>query len=215
MLLNRNSKLVVIGDSITDSGRSQPVGEGLFDAIGKGWVSLADALVSAAHPDHNLRIVNMGTSGNTVRDLKRRWQSDVIDLKPDWVAIMIGANDVWRQFDSPLRPEQHVYIEEYESTLGDLITSTLPAVDGIILITPFYIEPNRFDPMRAQMDRYGDVVKRLALRHDLTLVDTQSAFDAVLGNYYPATISWDRIHPNGIGNAVIARAFLKAIDFEW
>ena len=205
----------MIGDSITDSGRTQPVGEGLSDAIGRGWVSLVDGLLSVAHHDANFRIVNMGTSGNTVRDLKRRWQTDVLDLKPDWVTIMIGANDVWRQFDSPLRTEQHVYIEEYESTLGDLISTTLPAVDGIILMTPFYIEPNRFDPMRAQMDRYGDVVKRLALRHDLTLVDTQAAFDAVLGSYYPATISWDRIHPNNIGNAVIARAFLKAIDFQW
>lgn len=215
MLLSRNSKLIMIGDSITDSGRSHPVGEGLNDSAGRGYVAMVDSLLGAAHPEDNIRVVNMGISGNTVRDLKRRWQNDVIDLNPDWISIMIGANDVWRQFDSPLRTEQHVYIEEYEATLDGLIATTLPKVQGIILMTPFYIEPNRFDPMRAQMDRYGDVVKRLALRHDVTLVDTQAAFDAVLGVYYPATLSWDRVHPSGVGNAVIARAFLKEIDFEW
>lgn len=215
MLLSKNSKLVMIGDSVTDAGRTQPVGEGLFDALGHGYVALIDSLLGSAHASDSIRVVNMGTSGNTVRDLKRRWQTDVVDQKPGWVSVMIGANDVWRQFDSPLRPEQHVYIEEYEATLDHLITNTLPSVQGMILMTPFYIEPNRFDPMRAQMDRYGDVVKRLALRHDLVLVDTQAAFDAVLGVYYPATLSWDRIHPNNVANGVLARAFLKAIDFAW
>ena len=33
MQLAKHSKLVMIGDSITDCGRKQPVGEGLFEAI--------------------------------------------------------------------------------------------------------------------------------------------------------------------------------------
>ena len=35
--------------------------------------------------------------------------TDVLDLKPDWLSIMIGINDVWRQFDNPTEPELHVY----------------------------------------------------------------------------------------------------------
>jgi hypothetical protein len=31
-----------------------------------------------------------------------------------------------------------------------------------VLMTPYYIEPNRADPMRAMMDRYGEVVRQLA-----------------------------------------------------
>lgn len=33
-----NSKLLMIGDSITDCGRAQPVGEGMNDALGRGYV---------------------------------------------------------------------------------------------------------------------------------------------------------------------------------
>jgi len=215
MLLERNSKLLFIGDSITDAGRAQPVGEGLGDALGRGYVAMVDALLGACHPEAAIRVVNMGTGGHTVRDLKKRWHADVTAQNPDWVAVMIGVNDVWRQFDSPLRPETHVYIEEYESTLNDLIERTMPAVHGMILMTPFYMEANHFDPMRAQIDRYGDVVKRLALRHDVVLVDVQKAFDGVLGSYYPATLGWDRVHPGAVGCAVIARAFLKTIDMQW
>ena len=38
MLIEKNSKLIMIGDSVTDCDRAKPVGEGLFEAIGKGYV---------------------------------------------------------------------------------------------------------------------------------------------------------------------------------
>ena len=62
---------------------------------------MVDALLGAVYPERMIRVINMGVSGNTTRDLKARWQTDVLDLKPDWLSIMIGANDVWRQYDSP------------------------------------------------------------------------------------------------------------------
>jgi lysophospholipase L1-like esterase len=209
------NKLVMIGDSITDTERARPVGEGLRDALGKGYVALIDALLGAVYPDHALRVVNMGISGNTVRDLEARWQTDVLDLKPDWLSVMIGANDVWRQYDSPTRPEKQVPLEEYEQRLEALVARTKAEVKGLVLMTPFYIEPSRTDAMRAQMDRYGAAVKAIARRQSAILVDTQAAFDEVLKHYYPATIAWDRVHPNAVGSMVLARAFVNAIGFSW
>ncbi len=215
MKLQKNSKLVMIGDSITDGGRTQPVGEGLFDALGKGYVSAVDALLGAAYPELGVRVVNMGISGNTVRDLSARWQTDVLDLKPDWLSVMIGTNDVWRQFDSPRQTEWHVLPEEYTQTLDALIARTRPSVPNIVLMTPFYLEPNRADPMRRRMDEYGAIVKAAAAKHGTLFADTQAAFDAVLTAYYPATLAWDRVHPTQTGQMVLARAFLSAVDFVW
>ena len=176
--LQKAEKLVMIGDSITDVGRAKPIGEGRADdALGRGYVMMVDALLGAVYPERLIRVINMGISGNTTRDLKARWQKDVLDLKPDWVSIMIGANDVWRQYD---------------------------------------IEPNRQDAMRATMDRYGAVVKKVAAATaGSVFVDVQAAFDRLLTTYYPATINWDRVHPNNTGSALIARAFLTAIGFDW
>ncbi|WP_038476177.1 SGNH/GDSL hydrolase family protein [Fimbriimonas ginsengisoli] len=215
MKLDRNDKWLFIGDSITDCGRAQPVGEGLFGALGSGYVQMVAGLLAATYPEGNHRVVNMGNSGNTVRDLKGRWQRDVFDQKPDWLSVMIGTNDVWRQFDSPTQPEIHVPIDEYEATYEELIDLTKGSVQGLILATPFYIEPNRNDPMRREMDRYGEVVKRLAAKHSAIFVDTQAAFDETMKSIYPATIAWDRVHPNYIGVAVLAKAFLDAIQFDW
>ncbi|HEY3376113.1 MAG TPA: SGNH/GDSL hydrolase family protein [Armatimonadota bacterium] len=215
MKIARQQKLVMIGDSVTDCGRAQPAGEGLFEAIGKGYVAQVDALLGSTYPDRAIRVVNMGNSGNTVRDLKARWERDVIEQHPDWLSIMIGVNDVWRQFDLPRQPETHVYLDEYTQTLDELVATTKSRVKGLVLMTPYYIESNPQDAMRAQMDRYGAAVKAIAAKHDTLFVDTQAAFNRVLEHCHSAAISWDRVHPNHIGHMTLARAFLQAVEFVW
>ncbi len=215
MKLQNQAKLVMIGDSITDADRKRPEGEGLFGALGRGYVAQIDALLQAAYPERLIRVVNQGESGNTVRSLQARWQRDVLDKHPDWLSIMIGINDVWRQFDLPWQTEEHVLLPEYAATLEDLIRQARPHVQGLVLMTPFFIEPNRGDAMRAQMDRYGDVVRELAEKYDAVFVDVQAAFEEMLHAVHPGAVAWDRIHPTQAGHMVIARAFLKALDFAW
>jgi lysophospholipase L1-like esterase len=215
MIFSPERKLVMIGDSITDYERKRPVGEGLGEAIGHSYVMLIDALLKSTYPASRIRIVNMGNSGDTVRDLKRRWRTDVLELNPDWVSILIGANDVWRQFDSPLRPETHVYVEEYEETLEQLIRFTEKEVEGIILMTPYYMEPNPEEPMRKMMDCYAEAVKRQAEKHGCILVDLQKRFNDYLRYYSAQSITWDRLHPDVVGHMIIAKAFLDAMGFEW
>ncbi len=215
MKLGANQKFLLIGDSITDCGRKQPVGEGRDDALGKGYVAQVNAMLLAAHPELAVRVVNMGTSGNTVRSLRDRWQRDVLELRPDWLSVMIGINDVWRQFDQPFQHEIHVHIEEYETTLRQLIGEVRPSLQGLVLLPPYYLEPNRSDPMRAMMDRYGQVVRRIAAEQGAIFVDVQAAFDRALEHVYPAALAWDRVHPNAAGHMVITHALLEALGFSW
>lgn len=215
MLLEQNDKLVMIGDSVTDMGRARPVGEGLAGAIGDSYVSLVEGLFQATCPEKRIRVINMGCSGNTVVDLKERWQTDVFDLKPDWLSIMIGINDVWRQFDTPLQTEKHVLPERYGNILEELVAATKPTVKGIVLMTPYYIEPNPQDAMRARMDEYGAMVKKIAQKYNTVFVDTQAYFNEACKYVHPNAFTWDRVHPNRMGHMVIARAFMEAIGYQW
>ena len=215
MLLQKQQKLVMIGDSITDAGRTQPIAEGLGDPLGRGYVTMVEALMGSTYPQLAIRIVNVGTSGHTTRDLKARWKKDVLDLKPDWVSCMIGTNDVWRQFDLPRQKEIHVLPDEYRANLDALVEQTRPLVKGFVLMTPFFIEINRADAMRKRTDEYGAIVKEVAKKYDAVCVDTQAAFDRVQEHYYSATLSWDRVHPNQTGHMVLARAFLNGIGYQW
>lgn len=215
MKITPGAKLLFLGDSITDAGRTRPVGEGLFDPMGKGYVNIVAGLLGTCYPADNIRVVNMGVSGDTVRRLKARWKTDVVELKPDWLVIMIGVNDVWRQFDMPLITEEHVGIDEYEKTLDELTGKGKKLGKGLVLMAPHYIEPNRKDAMRATMDKYGAVVKKIAKKHGAIFVDTQAAFDRVLVHCHPNALAWDRVHPNVVGHSIIAKAFLDAVGFAW
>jgi len=210
-----HSKIVFIGDSITDADRARPIGEGLFNALGTGFVRDIDALIQATYPERKIRIVNMGTSGNTVLDLKSRWDTDLVNLNPNIVVITIGINDVWRQFDSPFKVEEHVLLPKYKETLEGLVDHTLKTGAQVILQTPFYIEPLRQDLMRAKMDDYGEAVKRIAVSHQLKIVDTQAAFDRELTHHHSSYLAWDRVHPTPVGTMILARAFLETVGFEW
>ncbi len=216
MLLQQGQKLLFIGDSITDCDRAKPAGEGLFGALGRGYVSIVDALLQAVYPELGVRVVNTGIGGNTVVNLEARWQEDVLDRKPDWLSIMIGTNDVWRQYDTPFVKEWHVYKPEYEATLRRLVSATKPLLSGgLVLMTPFYIESNENDAMRRTMDEYGAIVRRVADDSGALFVDTQAAFNEVLRELYAATLAWDRVHPTQAGHMVLARAFLNKIGFQW
>ena len=214
MLIGKDEKLVIQGDSITDCGRTRPVAEGLFDPLGRGYATFVDAMLCDAYPELGIRVVNVGCSGDTTRELKKRWQTDTLDLKPDWLSILIGVNDVWRQFDSPRIPEHHVGLEEYEKNYDELLAQTRPLLKGLVLMTPYFIEPNRQDPMRVRMEQYADVTRKLAKKYDAVLVDLQAAFDRRLQYCHPMAITWDRIHPNQAGHMTIARAMLKALGFD-
>lgn len=121
MIFDNMDRIVFAGDSVTDMGSAQPVGEGLFDNLGKSYVRVIDNMLAAYYPEVFLRVTNSGISGNTSRDLIARFDRDVVDLKPDWVSICIGINDVWRQFDSPALTDLCVLPDEYEKNVENMI----------------------------------------------------------------------------------------------
>ncbi|MFD1673485.1 SGNH/GDSL hydrolase family protein [Alicyclobacillus fodiniaquatilis] len=215
MNLEAGSKLLMIGDSITDCGRNWPVGESPFGGLGNGYVSLVDAALRGVYPEQGVRVVNMGVGGNTVRDLKARWQTDVIALQPDYLTIMIGINDVWRHFDQPMVMESHVDATTYHDTLLELVSSTKAQVKRLFLLSPFYLETNQTDPMRKMTDEYRALMQQVAGEAKVDFVDVQADFDNVMKHLYTSSLSGDRVHPNLTGHGIIARAFLRHIEFDW
>jgi lysophospholipase L1-like esterase len=213
MKIEQNSRLLFIGDSITDCGRAVPVGE--CNGLGNGYVSMVNAFLQAYYPKRKIRVTNMGTSGNTVRDLKARWQHDVIPLAPDWLSIMIGINDVWRHFDSALQPEIQVSLQEYRSTLLALTREIRPSLKGLVIMAPYFLETNTEEPMRQMMDVYSRAAAEVAQEVGAIYVDIQSVFDCYLETQHSMSLSGDRIHPNLTGHLLIAQAFLCAVDFDW
>ena len=83
-------KIIVFqGDSITDAGRAKDNDI----SVGVGYANLVKAHLSANEP-YQYQFYNRGISGNRVVDLYARIKIDMINLKPDYMSILIGVNDV-------------------------------------------------------------------------------------------------------------------------
>jgi lysophospholipase L1-like esterase len=203
MKIAKGATVLFTGDSITDCGRARPVGKGA--GLGNGYV----AVVQDRLKDNV--ILNTGISGHTVRDLAARWDNDVINLKPDWLSIMIGTNDVWRQFD---KRGIGVLPTDYKATYRSLLTRVRPNLKGgLVLMTPFLVEANEAEPMRARMDEYRQIVIELAGEFGAYLVDTQAMYNYhMLQGSTVKDIAGDRVHPSPTGHKIMAETWLSTIS---
>lgn len=208
VVFQAGQRLVFIGDSITDAGRRQPI----TAPFGNGYVHLARAFLVARYPALGLAIVNQGIGGNTVRDLAGRWEQDVVALRPDWLSVKIGINDVWRTVAG--RQADAVPLDEYAGTYERLLSRAAEAIGArLILMEPYVIEADRADPFRVLIDQYIPVVHQLAERFGAILIRTQDAFDEALRAQPARYWADDRVHPNAPGHAVIARAWLRGVGY--
>ena len=215
MIFQNNDRIVFAGDSVTDMGSTNPIGEGLCENVGRGYVRLVESFLSAYYPEILTRVTNAGISGNTSRDLLARFDRDVVSLNPDWVSVCIGINDVWRQFDCPAIPDGHVMPEEYRNNVEEMILKVKDKVKGIFILSPYYIESNHDDFMRKRMDEYVEISKELAEKHGCKFVDFQKVFENYCKIRHSAYLAWDRVHPNQVGSMLMAKAFLEQCDFDF
>ena len=215
MIFQNMDRIVFSGDSVTDMGSANPVGEGLFDNVGHSYVRIIENMLAVYYPEIKIRVTNSGISGNTSRDLLARFDRDVVDLNPDWVSICIGINDVWRQFDSPAIPDCHVMPDEYAKNLETMILKVKDKVKGVFVLTPYIMEPNSEDMMRSRMNEYVQICSDLAQKYGCIFVDFQKMYEDYCRLRHSSYIAWDRIHPNQIGATLMAREFLKKCDFDY
>ena len=85
--LKPGDTIVAIGDSITAAG---------------GYLRDIDAVLAQQYPELKIpKVVNKGIGGQKAEDLVKRFDNDVVKLKPAVVTISIGINDVWHRLNQP------------------------------------------------------------------------------------------------------------------
>jgi lysophospholipase L1-like esterase len=99
--------------------------------------------------------------------------------------------------------------------LKELVSTTKDSIQGLVVMTPYYIHADRADRMRSMMDQYSDAVREIAEEQKVILVDTQAEFDRVMRIRAAKSLAEDHIHVNLVGHMILARAFLNALGFEW
>ncbi len=202
----KGDKIILIGDSITDAGRlSDP------EQVGDGYYRLIRDYYLASFPELNLQFINKGVGGNRVTDLFDRWQDDVIALQPNWVSVMIGINDVWRQLDSP--GIEQVYPNDFERIYTDILTKLKEQTDAkIILMEPTIIEENLASKGNHLLVDYVQIVNDLAVKFDALLVPTNKVFRQYVEGGYDNNLTTDHVHMNSIGNMLLAKTWIETVQ---
>nr|WP_173917605.1 SGNH/GDSL hydrolase family protein [Halobacillus sp. Marseille-Q1614] len=199
------SKIILIGDSITDSHRGTD-----SEDLGDGYVRLLRDYYITFFPEKELDFVNKGVSANRITDLKQRWQRDVIDVKPDWVSISIGINDVWRQLDNPeinqVDPDQFLSI--YKKLLKQVADET---DSQIILMQPTVIEEDADSKGNQLLKDYVEIVDKLAKDYQAILVPTHEAFITQIEKNSSVPLTTDGVHMTSTGNMLMARTWIEAV----
>lgn len=206
MKIPADSRVLFIGDSITDCGRDRDNGSDL----GRGYPLFVAGLYTAAHPNANVEFINRGRSGDRARDLRDRWAEDCVKVEPDVVSIMIGVNDTWRRYDEG----QITSLPDYERNYREILCQTRDIVGAqLVLIEPFLLPVRSAQhEWRTDLDPRIAAVRRLALEFGTALVTADGALASAAAASSAEIWCADGVHPTPAGHALLAREWLAVVD---
>ncbi len=205
--LKPGTKLLFTGDSITDCGRS------MIHPLGTGYVNIIARSLKKNHPNLNISIKNTGIGGNTTRDLLGRFKNDCINHHPDVLSILIGVNDLWRQYGTELDMTMAVYPHEFENNYRSMLTALKENCNmRTILIEPFMFTNNTDNPMFAGLKDYRNIVGLLADEFSTQRLELQTMINDTLLHVSPEKFSDDFVHPSLWAHQWIAKQWLDAVE---
>lgn len=209
-LIQDGQTVVFFGDSITDCGRRTEE----HAPLGKGFVRAAIGLITAKYPQRNIAYYNRGFGGNVCQQLLDRCDEDVIALKPDWVTVLIGINDLHCRYKNDL---ENLAPEGFAQTYDKLL-SRISAKTGarLVLLDPFYIKVNPQAgtdqaQVMAVIGEYISVVDDMCVKYGAIHVKLHDIFQDHLSARPAEVFCPEPVHPNMTGHVIIAESLLRAL----
>ena len=202
------------GDSITDCGRKREDPASLAN----GYPRLVAADIGFDNPNQ-YTFYNRGISGNRIVDLYARIKIDLINLKPDYMSILIGVNDTWHEINKQNGVDTAKYERVY-SMLIEEVKEALPDIK-IIILEPFVLKgsatvsteeiPDRWERFNKDVREKAAAACRVADKYGLKFVPLQEKFSA-LDKENEGIWTADGVHPTVFGHELITREWLAAFD---
>lgn len=197
------------GDSITDADRRRE-NEANF---GYGYPNLVAAkYMSESAGEYNF--INKGVSGDRIVDLYARIKRDLINLKPDYLSVLIGINDVWHEISN----QNGVDNEKFKKILSMFIEEIKEALPNIkiIMLEPFVLKgpatEEAWDTFKSETLLRAKSVKEVAEKYKLCFVPLQEKFDEATKKAEPTYWLVDGVHPTAAGHGLIAKELSAAFD---
>ena len=198
-------KILFQGDSITDANRNRA---NIHD-LGQGYAKYAAPLIAAAKPDTEFEFIDLGISGNRSDDILARTQTDIIDIDPDVISILIGINDVWHRHSHGREMTDEQFEANYRAMLERIRKETHAK---ILILCPFLLNSDDKEDWRGEVESIAAIVRRLADEYADAYLPLDEKFAAALPTApTPMHYSDDGVHPNAAGAQCIGGLYCEAI----
>lgn len=213
IVLSKN--ILFQGDSITDSGRNRESD----NYAGYGYPTLVKAQLGFDNPGEYV-FFNRGVSGDRVLDMYARIIKDVLNLKPDYISILIGVNDIWHGMDWNNGTGLTRYEKVYNIFIDEIL-SELPDIK-IMIMEPFVLRGTATDDREDQPDRFNEfssgvyeiakAARRVAKKHNLPFVELQESFNKACELNEASYWLIDGVHPTTMGHELIKREWIETFN---
>ena len=203
-------RILFQGDSITDFGRDYEDG----NHLGRGYVLLTSAELGFKNPG-KYEFLNRGISGNRITDVYARIKNDILNLKPDFLSLLIGVNDVWHDFkESPNGVCAEKFCKIYDMLIEEIKTA-LPDIK-IMLLEPFVLKASatelHWEKFRSEVEKRAEMVEKIAEKYGLPFVRLQKGFDELTERCEASYWLYDGVHPTPMGHEFIKSEWIKAFE---
>ena len=199
------------GDSITDASRDDE--EKINFGLGCGY---AFFLASEFEKNNKgkIKFINRGDSGDRITDVYARIKEDIINLKPDYMSILIGVNDVSHELTMNCGVSPKKFRMIYEMLI-DEIKESLPEIK-IIILEPFILKgsctKNLWNEFNSEVRKLAEISKQVAETYNLEFVPLQNRFDELCAEGNTGYWTADGIHPTTEGHHIIKEELQKVIE---
>lgn len=208
--LNKNSKVLFLGDSITDPKFNR---KKRFSIKGKDIYPLQLKRIFKSY-SRDITVDIRGIASNRTYHLYDRLTADCISLKPDVIIMLIGVNDAWENYVPENYPPLVRPMEPHIREIYRRIKTELPDAQ-ILYLMPFMIDSVEEKlPFHKVLDEFREQLKGFAEEYGAQVLDLQQVFYEKQKTVEPAKLAIDGIHPTNAGHKVIAEAIAEVIDFE-
>lgn len=215
-VLSDRQEFVILfqGDSITDGNRGRNSDPNHI--MGHGYAFSVASRVGADFPVSKLKFYNRGISGNKVSDLKKRWQTDTLDLKPDVLSILVGINDASNFINDTTSLEENY--QNFESNYRDIMKQSRQQnpevlfVIGLPFVYPLSRVKEKWEAYKTTLAELTFRIRKLAKEFNAVVVDYPSVFDNASQRASIEYWIWDGVHPTVPGHELMAREWIKQVS---
>lgn len=210
ILIKKDSRILFIGDSITDVKFNFRM---MSKFKGRSIYALQLKKMLKKY-SKDIKVDIKGIASNRTYHVYDRLTKDCINLKPDVIIMLIGVNDAWENYGPENYPPLLRPMEPHIREIYRRFRTELPDTQ-ILYLMPFMVDSVEEKlPFHKILDEYREILKNVASENGAKVLDMQAVFNEAQKKTHPKDLAIDGIHPTNAGHKVMADAIAEMLIFE-